>query len=249
VEELSEKEQLEQMRAWWSDYGNYVLGGIVVGIGIMVGVGQYRSYTESHATEASGLYESIYEATVDGNLESAESAAAELYENYGSTIYTDQARLAMARLYMENGRDADAAAALRAVLDHAPDSEIGLVARLRLAKVLIYQNDAEGVVELLRDVEASAFAARYAEVLGDAYVLLQRYDDARDQYLLAMSDDVARPTVDRVLVQMKLDDLPSMALPEEAEPQEEGEAAPDAEALPEEQSAPTDDSVSEEGQE
>ena len=249
MEELSEKEQLEQMRAWWSDYGNYVLGGIVVGIGIMVGAGQYRSYNESHATEASGLYESIYEATIDGDLDSAESSAAELYENYASTIYADQARLAMARLFMENGRDADAAAALRAVLDHAPDSEIGLVARLRLAKVLIYQNDAEGVVELLRDAEASAFAARYAEVLGDAYVLLQRFDDARDQYLLAMSDDVARPTVDRVLVQMKLDDLPAMALPEEAVPQEADDAAQDAEAPPEEQGAPTQESGIEEGEE
>lgn len=196
------------MRAWWSDYGNYVIGGVVVGVAIMVGIGQYRSHTVQKETEASGLYETVFESVSGGDLEAAESAAADLFADYGSTVYPNQARLALARLYMDKGRDQDAANALRTVIAEEPDSEIGLVARLRLAKVLIYQNDASGVVELLKGVDAGAFMARYSEALGDAYVMLREYADARDAYLVAMSDNAARPTVDRALVQMKLDDLP-----------------------------------------
>ena len=35
---LSEKEQIEQMRAWWSEYGNYVLSGVALGAIILFGI-------------------------------------------------------------------------------------------------------------------------------------------------------------------------------------------------------------------
>ena len=38
---LSEKEQLEQFRGWWSEYGAYVIGGIVIGAGLLFGISQY----------------------------------------------------------------------------------------------------------------------------------------------------------------------------------------------------------------
>lgn len=241
VEDLSEKEQIEQMRAWWSEYGNYVMGGIVVGIGIMVGIGQYRSHTESVQTEASGIYETVFEAVADGKVEDAEAAAAELFADYGSTVYPAQARLALARLYMDKGRDQDAADALQAVVDEAGDSEVSQVARLRLAKVLIYQNNAQAVVDLLAGVGDSAFAARYSETLGDAHVMLGNIDDARDAYLLAMADNSARPTVDRALVQMKLDDLPNELVPDNAAGADVAEE-PSAEEIAE----PADDATEEE---
>jgi predicted negative regulator of RcsB-dependent stress response len=40
---LSEKEQIEQMRSWWSEYGNYVIGGIVIGAGLLFGINQYQA--------------------------------------------------------------------------------------------------------------------------------------------------------------------------------------------------------------
>ena len=212
MDDLSEKEQIEQMRTWWSEYGNDVIGGVVVGIGLMVGVGQYRSSTINTQTEASGHYETVFEAVADGDVEEAEAAAAELAASFGSTQYPAQAQLALARLYMDKGRDQDAANALQSVMDEMPDSELGKVARLRLAKVLIYQNNAQGVVDLLEGQPEGAFSGRYADTLGDAYVMLDNVDDARDAYLRAMSDDAARPTVDRVLVQMKLDDLPQQSV-------------------------------------
>jgi predicted negative regulator of RcsB-dependent stress response len=236
VDDLSEKEQIEQMRAWWSEYGNYVIGGIVVGIGLMVGVGQYRSHTESTQTDASALYETLFEAVAEGDTDEAETAATDLYSNYGTTIYPSQARLAMARHYMDKGRDQDAADALRAIVDAEPDSELGLIARLRLAKVLLYQDKPLEVIDLLSNQSESAFAARYSEALGDAYVLLGRYDDARDAYFLSMADSATMPTVDRVLVQMKVDDLPDAVMKDAVSEELTQDSAEDAAA--EEEAAP-----------
>ena len=234
MEDLSEKEQIEQMRAWWSEYGNYVIGGIVVGLGLMIGIGQYRTQTENTQVDASALYETVFEAVADGDADAAETAANDLYENYASTVYPSQARLAMARLYMDKGRDNDAAEALRAIVDEEPDSELGLVARLRLAKVLLYQDNALDVVDLLSNTSESAFSARYNEALGDAYVDLGQFADARDAYFVAMADSATMPTVDRVLVQMKIDDLPEVVVAEAAAEDVVEEDNPDEEAATDE---------------
>ena len=210
--------------------------GIVVGLGLMIGVGPYRTQTVNTQADASALYETVFEAVADGDADEAETAAADLFENYVSTVYPSQARLAMARLYMDKGRDADAAAALRAIVDEEPDSELGLVARLRLAKVLLYQDNALDVVDLLSNTSESAFSARYSEALGDAYVDIGEFADARDAYFVAMADSATMPTVDRVLVQMKIDDLPEVVVATATEAMED-ESAEDETATDEAEEA------------
>jgi predicted negative regulator of RcsB-dependent stress response len=114
----------------------------------------------------------------------------------------------MARLYMDRGRDEDAASALRDIIDSDASSQVQAIGRLRLARVLLYQGKAQEVVDIFNAPPAEAFVARYNEVLGDAYVDLERYDDAADAYAIALSDNPQVPTVDVTLVQMKLNDLP-----------------------------------------
>ena len=145
-------------------------------------------------------------------LEEAETAATAIYTDYEATIYPSQARLAMARLYMEKGRDEDAAVVLQAIVDDMPKSEVGLVARLRLSQVLLYQEKPQDVVDLLSKQADSAFSARYNEKLGDAYFDLQSYTLAEEAYLKAMTDTAQAETVDRALLQMKIDDLPDTTL-------------------------------------
>lgn len=227
MEDLSEKEQIDQMRAWWSEYGNYVVGGIVIGIVIMVGINRFGSQTEAMQAEASVLYETVSEAVAEGDVDEAETAVDDLLTNYSSTVYPSQARLAIARLYMDRGRDQDAADALRAVVDYEGKSEIGLVAKLRLAKVLLYQNKPQEVVDLLTDRAVNAYSARFNEALGDAHVMLGNHADAQAAYQAALADSAAAQTVDRTLLQMKIHDLPELAPEPSAEDPEAADAAPE----------------------
>jgi len=247
VAELSEKEQIEQIRAWWSEYANYVLGGVALGVAILVGVTQYRSHMETQQTAASMLYETVIEAVADGKLDDAEAAADDIYTNYGSTIYPAQTRLAMTRLYMDKGRDQDAANALRAVVDANPDSELGMIARSRLAKVLLYQEKPQELIELLGEQPESAFTARYSESIGDANLALGNFAEAEAAYRKAMADSAANPTVDRVLLQMKIDDLPEVL--EENESKPEPVDAPAGDAISDESAPLQDDSPATDGDE
>jgi predicted negative regulator of RcsB-dependent stress response len=210
VEDLSEKEQIEQLRTWWSDYGNYVIGGVVLGALGLFGLNYYQESRLESALAASGLYDQLTDLVVEGDLEEAESVSGKIIADFPDTAYAPQARLAMARLYMDTNRDEDAAGALNGLLASDADDEYKKVARLRLAKVLLYQDKADEALELLGPAgEADgAFSARYDEVRGDALVALERPDEAREAYRRALSESGRETTVNQQFVQLKLLDLP-----------------------------------------
>ena len=210
---LSEKEQIEVIRDWWKENGTFVIAGIVLGVGGIFGFNQWRSGQAELQLEASVLFEELAEEVAENRVEPAETLATEIYTDYAGTIYADQARLAMARLYMDQGRDQDAADALRGMLETDANPEMQLVARLRLAKILLYQGRPEEVLALLEGHTDSGFAARYNEALGDAHFELGEYAEAETAYLAAVNDPSAQRTVDSALLQMKINDLPEM-LPE-----------------------------------
>ena len=206
---LSEKEQIEKMRAWWSDYGWYVIGGVVLGAVILFGINYYQSQKVEAEVAASSLYDEIADHVADGNLEAAEEAASRLAAEHGDSSYAAQSKLTMARLYMDKNRDQDAAQALNELLAMGDFEHLKHIARVRLGKILLYQGKPEEVISLLEGQENEAFAAMYADELGDAYVALGRYEEARESYQAALNE--AQPTVDQGLVQLKLLDLPTDA--------------------------------------
>jgi predicted negative regulator of RcsB-dependent stress response len=223
---LSEKEQIERMRSWWSEYGAYVVGGVVLGAAILFGFNYYQSSQVQAEVAASVLYDNLTEQVVGGDLEAAEATARELSDKHAGSSYAAQSHLAMARLYMDKNRDLDAAASLRGLLDMDGYEAFKSIARLRLARVLLYQDQPEEVLTLLEGQGTDAFAARYAEVRGDAYVALGRFNEARSAYEAALMEQL--PVVDQALVQLKLLDLPeddaqvSVPLPGETAPLEDG---------------------------
>ena len=153
------------MRAWWSENGRFVITGVVLGVAIIFGFNQWRSSIENARTEASNLFEEVMGAVGSGDTDAAEGAANNLFDNYDGTVYPDQTRLALARLYMDKGRDQDAVDVLRQLIVEEDESELQLVGRLRLAKVLLYQNKADEVIELMEGRNAGGFAARHASPL------------------------------------------------------------------------------------
>ena len=234
----SEKEQIEEIRAWWAEYGRYIIAGVVLAVGLLVGYNQYQGNKLEAQVEASELYESLTVHVSDGNLEEAEIVADELTTDYANTTYAAQSKLAMARLYMDKNRDEDAATALRELVAMRGNPELRHVGRLRLARILLYQDKPQEVVDLLAAQENAAFKGLYSEALGDAYAALGQVENAAEAYRLALADTTQ--TVNRGIVQMKLVDLPES--PPAADPAG-GEAEPGEAATPAEDSTPVDDVI------
>jgi predicted negative regulator of RcsB-dependent stress response len=214
---LSEKEQIEQIRSWWSEYGGYVIGGLGLGIAILGGWNFYQNSVLEAQLQGSAMFEEMAAHVSTGNLEEAEAVVADLDANYGETTYAPQAQLALARLYMDKNRDQDAADALRKVLDGASGNALKHVARTRLARILLYQGDAQGVLDLLEGQQSDAFAATWNELRGDAHHELGQIAEAAAAYQAALLDPMAQATIDQQLVQWKVLDLPEIEVSEVAE--------------------------------
>jgi predicted negative regulator of RcsB-dependent stress response len=93
----------------------------------------------------------------------------ELEREHPGSPYVDQGRLLAARIYVDEGALDKAAGELASIAEHSKDSELALVARLRLARVQIAQGKAESALATLGAAQNGAFAGRYHEVRGDAY--------------------------------------------------------------------------------
>jgi len=204
----SEKEQLEEIRAWWSEYYLVVIAGIVIAVGGLLGFNYYQGKTRATQLAASELFEVLAGHVGDGDLDAAEAVASDLASDYASTAYAAQSRLAMARLYMDKNRDQDAVDMLNELLAMPGHDELKSVARLRLARVLLYEEKPQEVLDLLANVDDPAFTGLYDEVRGDAYTALGDYASAGDAYRRAMADPSSNNVIDRPLIEMKINDLP-----------------------------------------
>ena len=241
-----EKEQIEQMRAWWSEYGNYVIGGIVLGALGLFGWNTIQTQKIEQQSAASTLYTDLTEAIVAEDVDGSAALVEQLRADHADSAYATQAHLAIARLYMDQNRDEDAANTLRAVLDGTAGEEFKYVARVRLAKILLYQDKPEEALALLEGFEEGAFAARVAEALGDAYVALGRVEDARSAYQRAMAEQAGAATVDQGFVGLKLLDLPLPEASASVEADIPDEQLPTNEAPADEE--PGSDAAAEEGE-
>ncbi len=231
MEDETEKEQLDAMRDWWKENGNYVIGGVLAGVIMIFGWNRWQTGIVETEIAASTLYEEVLYAADLGLLDNAIKPAEELIENHKSSPYAAQARLAMARMYMDSSRDQDAADMLQGLIDSAPEKQVALLGRLRLAKILLYQGKAEEVLDLVSDRSESGFTARYSDLMGDAYVSLGEFDKAEVAYIAALNDNPVAPTVDTNFVQLKINDLPVAS--EIAAAAEEAGMAPESDAAAE----------------
>jgi predicted negative regulator of RcsB-dependent stress response len=204
-EYLTEKEQVELIRRWWSENGWYLVGGAVIaGLGYF-GYQQYQRYRTERAVEAAAIYQDLV-SMIGDDRDDYDALLERLENDYASTPYADEARLAVARdvLISNPGR---AAAELRAVMNQKRDRELAMVARLRLARVLAYQQDYAGALEVLDVEEPGAFQARLEDIRGDVHAAQGDIEAARTDYTNALTA-VGAEAIDRSYVQMKLGDLP-----------------------------------------
>ncbi len=202
---LSEREQLQRIRDWWRENGWYLLAGAALGVVALFGFNQYRGYTEARAEVAASLYLDMQDVIEDNDQVAAEAILVELREEHASSPYADQAGLLMAGVLFST-QPARAADELRFVMENTQDSDLSRIARLRLARLMIYQDEPAQALELLNIANLGPFTAQYSEIRGDAHYSLGNNDAARDAYEEALLS-VGAEWVNRTFIEMKLDSL------------------------------------------
>ena len=130
----------------------------------------------------------------------------QLREDYPSSPYTDQAGLLMAIMHLQNGSPRQAIESLESTIENTNDDYLAMVARVRIARLLVSSGRNDEALAILDSVEPGNFSARFSEIRGDIYFAQGDAENARNAYLDALNSDQSE-FVDRGLIQMKIDDL------------------------------------------
>jgi len=202
--DLQEQEQVEELKAWWKDNRNFILGALLIAV---VAIGSWRGWQYYHlnqSTQAAILYSEFVRQLAGNDTGRVNDAAAAMMDRFGGTAYASRAALLAAQVN-EHGKDATRAKAqLQWVIDHAGESELRDVARLRLASLLLDDTKYAEAMTLLKTEHSASFDGLYADLQGDVLSAQGKTDEARSTYKLAYEKTDPK-SMYRNLIKMKLD--------------------------------------------
>lgn len=181
----TEEQQLDTLKRWWKEYGRAILLGVVIGLGGLFGWRYYQSHQVATQSAGAQAFEQLSQRLQQQGRAVFDDAAAFVEQNQGNS-YGELAALLLAAKAVEAGDLALARQQLELALAGTDDPALGNTIRLRLARVLLAQDDPAGAQALLDQVDGEAFGALRSEIQGDLYLALEQTEAARDAYRAAM---------------------------------------------------------------
>ena len=204
--DLAEQEQLDQLKAFWKQYGNLISSALIVVFGTIAAYNGYQYWQRSKAAQASTMYDEVERAAQSGDVAKLDRAFSDMKDKFGNTSYAQQAGLLAAKQFQDKGNADSAKAALTWVAGNATDDSYKAIARLRLAAVLF---ETKAYDEALKQVDGSfpkEFTGLVADRRGDILSAQGKKIEARAEYEKAYKTLDER-TEYRRLVEVKLNSL------------------------------------------
>jgi len=206
--DLEEQEQLDEFKAWWRQNGKWVIAGVAAFLIVAGSVRGWHYWTAKQATQASQLFEQAMQAVAANDVKAAKEITGQIMENYPRTAYSAPAAWLAGRINYDAGDFKSAKAQFEYALDHARDSGVEQLARLRLAAVLFDEKDYDGALKQLAEKHDAAYEGLYAQLKGDVFSAQGKTNEAREAYRLAL-DKLDDKSPLKPLVEIKLDGLGS----------------------------------------
>lgn len=174
---LDEHEQSERVLEWLRNNGAGLIGGIVLGL---AAIGGWKWWEQDRQQQALSVADR-YQTAVD-QVEAGDERAATSVASLEGTVYGALAAMDLAAAQVREGRVPEAITTLRGI--QPTDPAMAAVVDQRLARLLIDSGDAEAALELL----AGQDDPNALQVRGDAYVALDRPEEARESYESALAE-------------------------------------------------------------
>jgi predicted negative regulator of RcsB-dependent stress response len=199
-----EQEQIATLKAWWDKYGNLVTWLVTAVLVAYASWTGWNYWQRSQSAKAAVLYEELVKAVESNDAAKRARASADLKDKFNGTAYAQMGALVAARAAFDAADLKAAKAELLWVAENGKNDEFKAIARIRLAGVLLDEKAYDEGLKTLSGDFPDQFAALVADRRGDLYVGLNKLDDARAAYQMALDKtEVKNPA--RSLIQLKLD--------------------------------------------
>jgi predicted negative regulator of RcsB-dependent stress response len=204
--DLQEQEQLDDLKAFWKQYGNLVTWVLVLALGGYAAWNGWNYYLRDQGAKAGSLYDEIDRAAEALDNERAMRIFADMKERYPRAVFTQQAGLVAARVAAEKGQYDAARDSLAWVAQSGGESEYRAIARLRLAGLLLDQKKYDEALKQLDGIDGAEFAALAEDRRGDILLAQGKGEEAKAAYQKAWA--AMEPKLDyRRIVEAKLNVL------------------------------------------
>jgi predicted negative regulator of RcsB-dependent stress response len=207
VEVYDAHEQGEIVKKWLTENGSAIVMGLVIAFGGLFGFKQWQGWQENSRQRAAVEFEVMSDLLTAGQLDAAVANFQNLKDDYSKSPYTSMAALQFARARIESNQPDLAVGLYEYVMENGYPKALKVIARERLARVLLDQGDADAALALIDGAtEIIGFESRYAEVRGDIHFHQGRIDEARAAYLEALT--LLEPGAgDRAYLALKLESM------------------------------------------
>ncbi len=207
MNELATIEQAERIKKYCREYGVSAVLGIIFAILISWVWHYWRQAQENYLLRASMQYERLLAATVKNeNIPMQNSLAEGLLKNYPHTPYAVLAALLLAKQAVNQNNLTDASNKLSWVIRHGEDQKLRSIARIRLIRVLLAENQATQALNILAENNDPAYNPIFLEEKGDILVNLGRSKEALQSYLAAKRA-FSKRNIEQALLEMKINNL------------------------------------------
>lgn len=207
VEIYDAHEQGEIVKKWLQQNGSAILMGLVLAFGGLFGFKQWQIWQDTKGQKSFSEFEVMNERLSEGQLDSAMDNFQVLQDEYAKTPYASLAALQMARARIESRQPELAINHYRFVMENGKPTGLRVVARDRLARLLLDQGQAEEALSTINgEKQLTGYESRYAETRGDILAALGRREDAIAAYQEALKT-LEQGLGDRALLVLKLESL------------------------------------------
>jgi predicted negative regulator of RcsB-dependent stress response len=204
--DLEEQEQLDQLKAFWSRFGNLITWLLIAILAAFAGWNGYQYWQRSQSAQAAALFDEVDRAAKAGDVAMVERAFSDMKDKFGRTAFAQQAGLLAAKTLYDKSKPDGAKAALTWVAEQSSDEGYQAVARLRLASVLLEAKNYDDALKQLSGAFPKDFEPLVADRKGDIFLLQDKKADAVTQYQAAYKGLDAQDQYRR-LVEVKLNSL------------------------------------------
>jgi predicted negative regulator of RcsB-dependent stress response len=184
--DLEEQEQLAEMKVWWKQHGNLVVGIIAAASISVIAWQGWNWYQRNQTAQASMVYNVLQKSALEKDSQRTKAASGELLEKFGGTTYAPLGALIAAKSMFDTGDLKTAKVQLSWVAEHGKD-ELRDLARLRLAAVLLDEKAYDEALKQLDGSVSAGFAMRFAESRGDILDAQGKASEARSAYQAAIA--------------------------------------------------------------
>ncbi|GHU13851.1 hypothetical protein AGMMS50225_24600 [Betaproteobacteria bacterium] len=209
VYDLEEQEQISELKAWWSQYGNLLVGLVLAALIASVSWQGWRLYQNRQADEAAAVYFELQQAVAADDAQRTRDLAGKLISDYSATAQAQLGVLLSAGVQFHKDEFDNAQLQLEWAATEGKDPALRDLARLRLATVLLQKGAVDDALARLAPVPEGAYRVHFEDLRGDVLAAQKKPAEARAAWQAAIDalgdgEDAARLGM---LIRAKLESL------------------------------------------